>query len=184
MENEVEDTELRNWVKACLALKCFKEGILPFIAKKCDEWYIHMISVVEAECSSSYRCKSCDINRVEPQHATKNNKCSDKRCNCKRNDQTPCNENGSCGVLYDLLKNEHVRCEPNWLNTKCDLWSDKQVGPWELIKCFIFTTGYREKTSIAQSDVTALIQICANNTKLRNAFSTDFVHLDKVYDQF
>ncbi|KAH3823122.1 hypothetical protein DPMN_124921 [Dreissena polymorpha] len=180
MENEVEDVELRNWVKACLALKYFKEGILPFISKKCDEFYIHKISVVEAECSSPYRCTSCDITKLEPHHAAKKIICSDKRCNCKRSGQISCKDHGSCGVLYDLLKNEHARCEPNWSNTKCDSWSDKQVGPWELIKCFIFTTGYREKTSIAHSDVTALIQICANNTKLRNAFRTDFVHLDKI----
>ncbi|KAH3823129.1 hypothetical protein DPMN_124928 [Dreissena polymorpha] len=182
MDNEVEETELRNWVKACLALKYSKEGILPFISKKCDEFYDHKISVVETECSSSYQCTSCDINRLEPQHVAKNNKCSHVKCKCnnKSTNQICCKDNGACGVIYDLIKDEHVNEKPNWSNSKCELWSDKQVGAWEMMKCFIFTNRYKETKSIDQSDITALIQICENNTKLKNAFNTDLVHLDKI----
>ncbi|XP_052251688.1 uncharacterized protein LOC127858526 isoform X2 [Dreissena polymorpha] len=180
MEQELTDEELRNWVKACLGLKYFKEGVLPCIADACTDLYIRRTSQMETLCNlPNYTCTGCDVGTLEPKH-TKMHKCRNTKCNCKKKQLIRCKENEACGVMYDLIIDEHVGSSPNWVNTECDLWSDKDTGPWELIKCFISTPGYKDKRTIAEADVTALIQIYENNTALKALIGLDLEKLIRI----
>ncbi|KAH3713726.1 uncharacterized protein LOC127857480 [Dreissena polymorpha] len=180
MEKELNDEELCNWLKACIALKYFKEGIMPFIHQQCENIFIQNVSKVQARCNlSQYICKVCVIDTLKPSHA-KNNPCSKRKCNCKIANTILCKDNGSCSELYDLLRDNHRHNEPNFSNTNCSLWSDPTRGPWEQMKCFIFTPGYKYTAHESDADVTSLIQIFENNKELQNVLGICFADFDQV----
>ncbi|KAH3817603.1 hypothetical protein DPMN_119142 [Dreissena polymorpha] len=183
MNQELKDEETKNWVKTCLALRCVKEGILPFMKRKCDEQYEKSIRYLTTFVGvTDYKCTTCDINTLKPYHA-RSTPCKyghiKPKCCCQGQAKLPCAE-GTCGLLFDLIKDEHVANNPNWSNTKSELWSDKYSGPWERMKCFISTPGYDDKADVFQADITACVQICANNKDVKRELKGNIKYLDKV----
>ncbi|KAH3818086.1 hypothetical protein DPMN_119682 [Dreissena polymorpha] len=169
MDIELKDIGTRNWVKTWLALRCFKDAILPFMKDKCAEQYLKDISYIKhLSGSKAYTCNLCKVDELKPPKKKKTNKvCPDK---------------GSCGYLCDRIIDLHVKNDPNWSNTNSEFWSDDTRGPWERIKCFIHTSGYKEKKDISEADITAFVQICTSNELLKTAFGTDLECLEKVRD--
>ncbi|XP_052271924.1 uncharacterized protein LOC127872634 [Dreissena polymorpha] len=183
MDKELEDEETRNWVKICLALRCLSESLIPFVQKKSEEQHsINMTFLKKFFGITDYTCSICNLKTLEPYHSQRK-PCKylhvKYKCACSASGKQRCPEE-TCGKLYDLIKDEHVENNPNWLNSKSELWSDKQHGPWERMKCFIDTHGYKEKSDISMADITALVQICTNNETLQREFGANIRYLHKI----
>ncbi|XP_052221703.1 uncharacterized protein LOC127838166 [Dreissena polymorpha] len=172
------DTEFRNWIKACLAIKIVRDGLVPLVKKYSDEHYTNNTLEIVKVCGiPTYLCKKCDITELEPYHKTSKIRCKFRKCGCKNNTMKKCQENRACGVVYDQIQSAHIRNDPSWSNTNCDKWSSSS---WEQMKCYIFTPGYKQKTDISCADATALIQICLNYRPLRTIFNLNVVDLEEV----
>ncbi|XP_052220606.1 uncharacterized protein CXorf38-like [Dreissena polymorpha] len=172
------DTEFRNWIKACLAIKCVKDGLVPLVEKYTNIHYTSNKDEVVKVCGiPTYLCKTCDVTELEPYHKTSKITCKFRKCGCKNDNMKKCQENRACGVVYDQIQSAHIRNDPSWPNTNCDKWSS---SAWEQMKCYIFTPGYKQKTDISCADVTALIQICLNYRPLRTIFNLNVVDLEEV----
>ena len=183
MDKELEDEETRNWVKICLALRCLTKSIIPYIKKKSEEQYDDNVTFLKTFVGvTEYTCSTCNLNTLEPYHSQRK-PCKyghlKYKCACSSSGKQQC-PNKMCGKLYDLIKDEHIKNNPNWFNSKSELWSDKQYGLWERIKCFIDTNGYKEKSDISLADITVLVQICTNNGNLEREFGSNLTYLDKV----
>ncbi|XP_052238364.1 uncharacterized protein LOC127849657 [Dreissena polymorpha] len=185
MNEELKDEGTRNFVKTILALRCVKSGILPFLKQKCAELHTQYLNDLETICGrSGYTCTRCHIKTLEPYHSSKipcKYAKAKLKCDCRRQGKISCSE-GTCGIIYDLIKDDHVQNDPNWSNTNSEMWSDKQRGPWEIMKSFISTRGYESKTNISDADITALIQICINNSRLRCELGDNLKYLEKIKD--
>ncbi|KAH3864934.1 hypothetical protein DPMN_027967 [Dreissena polymorpha] len=169
--------DTRNWVKACLAVKCVRNGLIPLVLKYCLDHYDGNIREVRSVCKlQDYTCRQCNVEELEPFHKG-NTKCKYGRCGCKVNNKKSCKNNGACGVIYDQIQAHHTTNDPNWSNTKSNLWSR---SPWEQMKCYINTPGYTKRTNIDDADITALIQICLNYTPLKKLFDRNVYDMDKV----
>ncbi|KAH3858632.1 hypothetical protein DPMN_101260 [Dreissena polymorpha] len=169
MDKELADEETQNRVKVCLALRCLTKSLIPYIKKKSEDQHSNNVTFLTKFAGvPEYSCSICNLKTLEPYHSQRK-PCKYShvkyKCVCGDSRKQQCPE-GTCGKLYDLIKDEHVENNPNWLNSKSELWSDKQSGPWERMKCFIDTQGYNEKSDIFLADITALIQICTNNGNL------------------
>ncbi|XP_052217972.1 uncharacterized protein CXorf38 homolog [Dreissena polymorpha] len=174
------DMEFHNWVKACLAIKCVRNGIIPLLEKHCKEHYSNNTDQVLNVCGlPKYSCNQCDVTKLEPYHKHSRTKCGYRKCACKEKNMNmkPCTENLACGVIYDQIKAAHINNDPSWSNTNCDKWSS---SAWEQMKCYISTPGYKEKADISCADLTALIQICLNYIPLRTLFNQNIIDLDEV----
>ncbi|KAH3847132.1 hypothetical protein DPMN_089447 [Dreissena polymorpha] len=160
------DSEFRNWIKACLAIKCVKDGMLPLIEYFCNKHSTDNIRNITQTCNLvAYTCSQCDVKTLKPFHTPV--ECTYKRCDCRGNSRKVCPENEACGVMYDQIKASHVSNNPNWSNTDSKLWS---TSPWEQMKCYIVTPGYEETDNICDADITALLQICLNNSQINVLF--------------
>ncbi|KAH3858546.1 hypothetical protein DPMN_101172 [Dreissena polymorpha] len=183
MDKELDDEETRNWVKVCLALRCLTKSLVSYIKKKSVDQYSNNVTFL-TKCVRvpEYTCSSCNLKTLEPYHSQRT-PCKylhvKYKCACSASGKQQCPEK-TCGKIYDLIKDEHVENNPNWLNSKSELWSDKQSGPWERMKCFIDTQGYNDKSDIFLADISALVQICTNNGNLvREIGSTNLSYLQK-----
>ncbi|KAH3707201.1 hypothetical protein DPMN_066599 [Dreissena polymorpha] len=170
MATPLSDEGLQNWVKAWMAQKCFKQGILPFIKQQMEKQFNDNISHVKRVSKTpEYTCNTCDVNTIKPYHAhlppCKYSK--GRTCACKDPTKIQCRQNGSCGILYDYLKDKHSQLNPNWSNSRSQCWS---TSAWEQMKCYIFTPGYEMQGDIEDTDVTALVQICTNNKDIKSLF--------------
>ncbi|KAH3801239.1 hypothetical protein DPMN_154886 [Dreissena polymorpha] len=175
-----KDMGFHNWVKACLAIKCVRDVIIPLVQKYCKEHYSNNTDHVLKVCGLTiYSCNQCDVTEIEPYHKRSRTKCGYKKCACtvKNMNMKPCTENLACGVIYDQIKAAHTYNDPSWSNTNCNKWSS---SAWEQMKCYISTPGYKEKADISCSDLTALIQICLNYIPLRTLFNQNIIDLDEV----
>ncbi|KAH3817842.1 hypothetical protein DPMN_119397 [Dreissena polymorpha] len=184
MDKELKDEETRNWVKTCLALRYVTEGIVSYVKKACEEKYLIDIDHLKDVCGiSDYTCNMCNVKELKPYHA-RLFPCKYqqyiRRCGCQGQNKKTCLQNDICGVFYDLIIDNHVKSNPKWSNTKCELWSDQRTGPWEVMKCYICTPGYEKKPDIFQADVTALVQICMNDRDLQTRLGYRLVLLEKI----
>ncbi|KAH3813863.1 hypothetical protein DPMN_142333 [Dreissena polymorpha] len=183
MDKELEDEETRNWVKICLALRCLTKSLITFVQKKSEEQHSSNVTFLKKFVGvTDYSCSICNLETLEPYHSQRK-PCKYShvkyKCACSASGKQQCPEK-TCGKLYDLIKDEHVENNPNWLNSKSELWSDKQRGPWERMKCFIDTHGYKKKSDISLADITALVQICTNNANMQREFGAYIKYLHKI----
>ncbi|XP_052222304.1 uncharacterized protein LOC127838535 isoform X2 [Dreissena polymorpha] len=180
MNELITDRGLRNWIKACLGLKCVRDGMLPFMERKCEDMYANNETFTKSITKlTTYLCSVCCVKDVKPNHSMKN--CPAKRqlggktkCACTNKKKQLCPHGGACGVMYDRIMNDHVNMAPRWDNSDCQKW---YLNGWEQMKCFIEIPGYKEKAHISQADVTAFVHICQNNKTLYTIFKS---HLGKL----
>ena len=171
------NSEFQNWIKACLAIKCVKDGMIPLVEHYCIKHSTDNIEHVLKTCNiSRYTCNQCDIKTLKPFH--KRGQCMYRRCDCKNNVRQTCPENEACGVIYDQIKAMHAFNDPNWLNTDSTMWS---ICPWEQMKCYIATPGYKETKTICDADITALVQISLNNREINALIGTSSGYLHEVH---
>ncbi|KAH3866701.1 uncharacterized protein LOC127867337 [Dreissena polymorpha] len=184
MDELVTDKGQHNWIKAVLALLCAKLVLLPFMKKQCEIQYSNSKTCVNKFCKlSTYSCNTCVIETLKPYHET--NSCplraryrrGIKHCNCMTKKTIACPMDSSCSVLYDLILKDHNELEPKWTNSECKKW---YLNGWEQLKCFIQIPGYKDRINIEDADITAYVQICVNNIKIRQHLGADLDILEKV----
>ncbi|KAH3874427.1 hypothetical protein DPMN_037671 [Dreissena polymorpha] len=150
--------------------------MIPLVEHYCIKQSTDNIEHVLKTCNiSRYTCKQCDIKTLKPFH--KRGQCTYRRCDCKKNVRQTCPENEACGVIYDQIKAIHAFNDPNWLNTDSTMWS---TCPWEQMKCYIATPGYKETKTICDADITALVQISSNNREINALIGTSSGYLDEI----
>ncbi|KAH3755830.1 hypothetical protein DPMN_190529 [Dreissena polymorpha] len=181
MNELIQDHGLKNWIKACIGLRCVRDGMLPFIEEKCGDLYSGNKTYTTQFCQlTNYSCTSCSLKELRPNHSEDD--CPIKshkiNCGCKSSaNKKICQNLGSCGVLFDLILNKHVNKAPRWNNSDCSKW---YKNGWEQMKCFIDIPGYNDKEHLSQADITAFVHICQNNIALKDLFRTDIDKLIQV----
>jgi len=158
LNEQTADGQFRNWIRASLGLKTLKEGLVGFIENEAQRQYAKCVEQVKQNASiAAYTCNTCSFDTLLPHNQNNPN----RRGNSQKR---TCPQGGACGIFYDLITDEHTeKRAPKWCNANFDQWSSSHV---EFIKCFIFTSGYKENKSFAQLDALALLQICLNNRSL------------------
>jgi len=167
--DQITDAGFRNWIRASLGLKNLKEGLVGFIENKAHRQYEKCVKQVKQKTGiADYTCNTCSFDTLLPHNPSNPN----RRGNIQKR---PCPQRGACGIFYDLVAKEHTETAPKWRNANFDQWSSSHV---EFIKCFISTSGYKEKKSFEQLDALALLQICRNNRSLHaTLFDQSFQNL-------
>ncbi|XP_052220719.1 uncharacterized protein LOC127837564 isoform X2 [Dreissena polymorpha] len=180
MNQLVTDPGLRNWIKACLGLKYVRDGMLPYMQRKCEDVYANNETFTKTIAKlTTYSCSVCCVKDVKPNHSM--NSCPAKgqlggktKCACTSKKKQLCPNGGACGVMYDRIMDDHVNMTPRWDNSDCQKW---YLNGWEQMKCFIDIPGYKDKALISQADVTAFVHICQNNKTFYTIFKS---HLGKL----
>jgi len=180
----VKKGQFHNWIRATLGLQYLKEGLATFISREADEQYNnHVRYVLSLTKQSEYNCVECTSKNLLPYHGVANRTCiqtGSDTCYCAtrfRKKRKQCPQAGACGILFDTIIDEHTHKAPSWTNTNIDKWSSSS---FEFFKCFISNPGYKAKSSFAQLDALAYLNICQNNRKLNSNFNNINDKIEKV----
>jgi len=169
LTEQITEAGFRNWIRASLGLKNLKEGLVGFIENEAKIQYERCVKQVKQNAGiSDYTCNQCSFQILLPLNQNNPN----RRGNTTKR---TCPQSGACGIFYDLVADVHTETAPKWCNANFDQWSSSHV---EFIKCFIFTSGYKDKRSFEQLDALALLQICLYNRLLhKTLFDQSFQKL-------
>ncbi|XP_053380260.1 uncharacterized protein CXorf38-like [Mercenaria mercenaria] len=170
----------RNWVRAALSLRYFKQGFERFVRNEVMGHHADILKrLQEEEGILSLHCGECTSDNLLPQHSVQ------KKCIQKNRKHYFCSEqfcrrhcpNKVCSYLYDYIVKAHSTNDPLWTNTDPSKWL---TDYWELGKCFLSTFGYADKQSAADTDATGLLSIAINDTYIQERMDTDIESLAKV----
>ncbi|XP_053405517.1 uncharacterized protein LOC128558976 isoform X2 [Mercenaria mercenaria] len=165
MDNKLHlDTDTCRWLKARFGLIYLKDGLAPFcddVAKQQQREILNHIK--QTKKLLTVTCSECDLGTLKPDHEKTDNKCpfGQKYCNCCKTGCKIACRNKVCGAIYDKIITSHVTKAPNWKNTDVKKWTNDS---WSIAKCFIYTGGYEQKSSAADTDCAGLLHVIINNT--------------------
>ncbi|XP_060587188.1 uncharacterized protein LOC132742740 [Ruditapes philippinarum] len=171
-EIHLKNSKYRQWVKAGLGLGYLKEGLAPFcddIGKQQHKDIINQIQGTKTP-KPIVPCGVCQITTLQPDHVRVSKvicPLKQDKCNCCfPNNKKPC-PNNICGAIYDSIIQNHASIPPApfWRNSDAHDWS---IDPWSICKCFINAPGYKDKTSAADVDCSALLHVIINNKYFHN----------------
>lgn len=80
------------------------------------------------------------------------------------------------GVIYQ----EGPHNGPSWKNTECKNWC---TNPWELAKCYMSTTGYKDVQSADTTDFNGIIGALYNCTWMQRYFQDDLSQAGNIFDK-
>lgn len=168
----------RYWVSTNLALKYTRDALLKFIWREIKDKHTKYIDDIMRMCSISVvSCINCNNNNLLPKHLKPN--CPyGKQCWCKKDNRRSCPASGSCGMMYDMIIDQHVHHNPNWRHSMVIRWLQQ---PGEIAKCYIgghVKDDFSKKT-VDQLDIVTLISICLNNLHIVNKLKSCDI-LDEV----
>ncbi|XP_045185133.2 uncharacterized protein LOC123543126 [Mercenaria mercenaria] len=180
LKEHINKKQNRNWVRAALSLRYFKQGFETFIDKQIKCHHDDLLKRLQGEKGvSCLQCGECRADNLLPDHSPQK-KCIQKfrnHCFCsKAIFRRPC-PNKTCSLLYDYIVKAHSTNDPLWKNTKPSNWL---TNYWDLGKCFLSSPGYVDKQSAAETDATGLLSIAINDTYIQDRMDTDIESLVKV----
>lgn len=162
------DERQYNYLRAVRGLLYLKEGLEGFVDECAREIHSSFLEKVRSNpnFSNKMSCGQCTVSNLLPAHASSGNcpQVDRRKCLCcNRNNRRHCPSN-ICGVLYDCIVGDHMNMTLNWANTDINKWG---TDYWEVAKCYIYTKGYKQKSSSQQTDVTGLLNICFDSETIR-----------------
>ncbi|XP_052817449.1 uncharacterized protein LOC128243617 [Mya arenaria] len=170
-EDQLKNKLYRNWVKSSLALKYLKDGLEGFVDDQASLMHDAFLTYLKGQLGTpgnlSCNCNLCDI---VPHHCVINQPCrtaNPKNCNCKGKSRRKGCPKSMCGVIYDLIVDEHQKKDPIWSNTDSSKWLSDH---WEIAKCFLSITGYKS-TGLEDMDSSGLLSICINCRYIASAIA-------------
>ncbi|WAR23798.1 hypothetical protein MAR_037467 [Mya arenaria] len=153
------NTSTEHWWRVAYGLKRLRKGLEHFVDRRSravyTDFYINGLT--------SAVCNTCQLNRQCPNGVYKTT---------TRNHNSFC-RNNFCDCICDriLLKYYPYQKTPIWANTDSTKWSDRNIGYWEVAKCFLRCPGYLDKKGPNTMDASGLLNICLNNTDIRSSIS-------------
>ncbi|XP_060591749.1 uncharacterized protein LOC132746567 [Ruditapes philippinarum] len=175
LQQDIEKTGYRNWVKGGLAYKYLRRGIADFIDDAVKKEHERILSTIKHKPGTT--CSSCCLRNLRPLHACKKNHIGKNKCPfdikgcgcfCPKN-TFPCP-----AKICDAIHTEIINChgsmppDPNWKNTDIHKWC---TSPWEIGKCYIKAPGYSKLTKAADIDIAGLLHVLINNISLKSHLS-------------
>jgi hypothetical protein len=158
LEEQTKNQNYKLWIRGCLGFKNLREGLVETvdtIVKNQHEDFVKNLTSTE--------CDKCSLKTLLPNHVKVNNKCPKGRTKCfcivHSKNRMPC-PNSFCGSVYDSIVADHLFSEPTWSNTDLAKWGHSY---FELAKCYIGSSGYKDKHTIQEVDCSALLNIIINN---------------------
>ncbi|XP_045161022.2 uncharacterized protein LOC123525917 isoform X2 [Mercenaria mercenaria] len=162
-EEQFKNQNYKRWIRGCLGFKYLGEGLVQTVnttVKNQHGYYVKNLTPSE--------CDKCCTNTLLPNHAKVDNKCTKgrKKCFCLMysRSRTFC-PNFFCSAVYDNIVDNHRYQDPNWSNTDITKWGSSYL---EVAKCFISSSGYKDKLTIQEVDCSGLLNIIINNTAFEN----------------
>ncbi|XP_045185124.2 uncharacterized protein LOC123543122 [Mercenaria mercenaria] len=181
LQQHVNKKPNRNWVRAALGLRYFKQGFEHFIDTQIRCHHANLFKRLRLEGILCFQCDQCTSENLLPDHSNQK-KCIQKNrrhCFCSQPSFRRQCPNKICSLLYDYIVKAHSTNDPILTNTNPTNWL---TDYWELGKCFLSSPGYVDKKSAAETDATGLLSIAINNTYIQDRMDTDIESLVKVRD--
>jgi hypothetical protein len=175
LQQDIEKTGYRNWVKGGLAYKYLRQGIADFTDDAVKKEHGRILSTIKHKPGTT--CSSCCLRNLRPLHGCKKNHIGKNKCPfdikgcgciCPKN-TLPCPAN-ICDAIHKEIINCHgsISPDPNWKNTDIHKWC---TSPWEIAKCYIKAPGYSKMTKAADVDIAGLLHVLINNISLKSHLS-------------
>ncbi|XP_052785598.1 uncharacterized protein LOC128221165 [Mya arenaria] len=151
------------WWRVAYGLVRLRKGLDHFVDRKSRTLY----NDVYISGLTSSVCNTCQINKHCHSGANIIPKCYNNTF-CK---------NKFCDSICDRILSTYYPYQktPIWANTDSTKWSDRNIGYWEIAKCFFNTPGYLDKEGPNTTDGSGLISICLNNKGIRSSISNVLV---------
>jgi hypothetical protein len=174
-QTQIEKEKYRNWVQGALSMKYLRDGLEKFTDDVVQNEHTRILRQIRI--ATGLNCTGCSIRDLKPIHTsvydstTKRKSCprGQNNCNCLYPNKASC-PNKICGAIYEEILNTHAFSPPSpcLKNTDITKWA---THPWEVAKCFINASGYRDKQSAEEIDVAGLLHIFINNTMFQTSLS-------------
>ncbi|XP_053382041.1 uncharacterized protein LOC123543813 [Mercenaria mercenaria] len=179
-------SKFKNWIKAGLGVLYTKEGIEPFVYDEIKQFQQQCLSDI---CSNNGLvagtiCSSCCTENVIV--------CPTKRicnkvhgeCDFHRNSATQYLQSGCpnkiCHNFKKEIQNSHRFYRPSYKNTDSSQWCR---NPWEVAKCFMPPDGYKEVTSVAETDFNGIVSVIINNKVFQSKVKDDLSGKSNIFEQ-
>ncbi|WAR29440.1 CX038-like protein, partial [Mya arenaria] len=162
------ETRHENWLRVVWGLLYVREGLQGYVDTKGKQQYQTFISSVNAKCNNQ-TCDQCQINSICPHGMTRVTGKSKFR---------PAH---FCDEMNKEIQNNHARNHPFWMNTDSTKWQDPNIGYWEVIKCYLSSSGYFDKMGASQIDASGLLSICINSSFIKQHI-TNIQRFEEVRD--
>ncbi|XP_052760852.1 uncharacterized protein LOC128203465 isoform X2 [Mya arenaria] len=164
----LENKESQNWIKAALALKITREGLVGFVQDvlTCVHQAINNNLTAAMGLPVGTHCKKCFTENLLK--CPTRGICSTTNCRFHHMYRyRPC-PNNICERVRDEIIRYHRFSGPSWKNTNAEQWC---TSPWEMGKCFLPPDGYKTVSSIQDSDFNGVINVMINCEAFQNNFS-------------
>ncbi|KAH3753119.1 hypothetical protein DPMN_187749 [Dreissena polymorpha] len=150
MEKRFETKEAQNWLNCMIATYTTRDVIAQLAKLGFKAFYtdIRQDMLAKHGILQTTTCSSC----IDPS----------KQCRL-------CSEIGHRIWNYHRFKRTHLK-GPSWSNTDMTKWCSDS---WELAKCYMPPTGYKNKPSADKTDFNGLIGALINCTWMQNYFTDD-----------
>ncbi|XP_060558434.1 uncharacterized protein LOC132718732 [Ruditapes philippinarum] len=157
--DQLQNPRYKDWVKAGLSLKYFKDGIEVFVDTRLRLQQESLLNVLKRGLNlASIDCDECTLQNLLPH---KSRSCGrGKLCLCYTHQTRRTCPNRVCGRLNDQITLQHRYGSPSWYNTDFAKWCSNH---WEIGKCYLDRKGYKERTSAVDTDCKGLLDIIIND---------------------
>ncbi|KAH3800572.1 hypothetical protein DPMN_154206 [Dreissena polymorpha] len=150
MEETLRTKEAQNWLKCMLAMYKTRDAISELASGLFEKFYIHIRGILHDDHHISVQ-KTCTT-------------CRDPKQGC-----SVCSK--ICHLIWDSHRFKDVNLKgPSWNNTDSTQWC---TSSWELAKCYMPSTGYKDKPSADNTDFNGIINALYNCIWMQNFFADD-----------
>lgn len=183
VNKEFQNPHFRNWISTNVALKYTRDALLKFVSREIKHQHSTFKEEIVKICSISVvSCAQCDFKNLLPKHPRQNCPYRNygKHCWCQKDNRRSCPTSGSCGMMYDMIIDQHVHHKPSWRHSMVCKWSEHHD---EIAKCYIgnhIKDDFSNKT-VDDFDISTLISICENNRHIANKLNPCGSQLKEVH---
>ncbi|KAH3822254.1 hypothetical protein DPMN_124028 [Dreissena polymorpha] len=145
----LKDKRTGNWFKLFIACFITKQGLEKFVDSGLKKFHEDIYTRV-------FKMKKIP-------EGTECHQCKPQKIFCKN--PQPC-EHGICDKVHEMVAREHALKTPSWSNTQC--WMSSY---WEVAKCFLPSSGYRENTGVKDTDFNGIVSLMIHCKHFQNSLS-------------